>query len=80
MKVFSNGFTVIVPKFGIERLIRLRDLADTEPEGDFDADNYLLKYSGSANGQVELFQKVKVRIADQLEESTGKRTIKLSLV
>jgi exosome complex exonuclease DIS3/RRP44 len=80
MKVFSNGFTVIVPRFGIERLIRLRDLMSPEPEGQFDAENYVLKYSGSRIGQVELFQKVKVRIQDELEESTGKRTIKLNLV
>lgn len=80
MKVFSNGFTVIVPRFGIERLIRLRDLTQTEPEGEFDAENYILKFKGSREGSVELFQKVRVRIADALEESTGKRTIKLGLV
>ncbi|KIW06573.1 uncharacterized protein PV09_02292 [Verruconis gallopava] len=79
MRVFNNGFTVIVPRFGIERLIRLRDLALPEPEGDLDAENYVLRYRGSKNGQVELFQKVRVRISDELEESTGKRTIKLSL-
>ncbi|KAE9980909.1 hypothetical protein BLS_008099 [Venturia inaequalis] len=80
MKVFSNGFTVIVPRFGIERLIRLRDLAEKEPDGEFDAENYVLRFSGSREGKVELFQKVRVRIADALEESTGKRTIKLGLV
>lgn len=80
MRVFTNGFTVIVPRFGIERVIKLRDLAMPEPEGELDAENYVLKYSGSRSGSVELFQKVKVRISDELEESTGKRTIKLSLV
>jgi len=80
LRVFSNGFTVIVPRFGIERLIRLKDLATPEPEADFDAESYVLKYSGSRTGSVELFQKVKVRISDELEESTGKRTIKLNLV
>jgi exosome complex exonuclease DIS3/RRP44 len=80
MKVFSNGFTVIVPRFGIERLIRLRDLATPEPDADFDQEKYVLKFSGTRKGGVELFGKVKVRIEDQLEESTGKRTIKLNLV
>jgi exosome complex exonuclease DIS3/RRP44 len=80
MKVFSNGFTVIVPRFGIERLIRLRDLAIPEPEADFDQEKYVLTFSGSRKGSVELFGKVKVRIEDQMEESTRKRTIKLSLV
>ncbi len=80
MKVFSNGFVVFVPRFGIEGLIRLRDLATPEPEGLFDAEEYLLKVSGTVELQVELFQKVVVRISDVKEESTGKRKLKLELV
>lgn len=80
MKVFSNGFVVFVPRFGIEGLIRLRDLATPEPEGDFDAEEYVLRVTGTARLQVELFQKVVVKISDVKEESTGKRKIKLELV
>lgn len=80
MKVFSNGFVVFVPKFGIESLIRLRDLAEPEPESDFDADNYVLVTSGSRDVKIELFEKVLVRISDIKEESTGKRKVKLELV
>ncbi|KAL6717960.1 exosome catalytic subunit dis3 [Lecanora helva] len=80
MKVFSNGFVVFVPRFGIEGLIRLRDLATPEPEGNFNADEYVLKISGSISLQVELFQKVIVKISDVKEESTGKRKVKLELV
>lgn len=80
MKVFSNGFVVFVPRFGIEGLIRLRDLATPEPEGLFDAEEYVLKVSGTIRMQVELFQKVVVKISDVKEESTGKRKIKLELV
>ncbi|KAH8599065.1 hypothetical protein B0O99DRAFT_683785 [Bisporella sp. PMI_857] len=80
MKVFSNGFVVFVPKFGIESLIRLRDLAEPEPESTFDAENYVLTTSGSRNVKVELFEKVVVRISDVKEESTGKRKVKLELV
>lgn len=80
MKVFSNGFVVFVPRFGIEGVIRLRDLATPEPEGDFNAEEYVLRVSGTAKMQVELFQKVVVRISDVKEESTGKRKIKLELV
>jgi exosome complex exonuclease DIS3/RRP44 len=80
MKVFSNGFVVFVPRFGIESLIRLRDLADPEPDAAFDAENYVLKTSGSREVQVELFQKVVVRISDVMEESTNKRKVKLELV
>lgn len=80
MKVFSNGFVVFVPRFGIEGLIRLRDLATPEPEGVFDAEEYILKVLGTTELQVELFQKVRVRISDVKEESTGKRKIRLELV
>jgi exosome complex exonuclease DIS3/RRP44 len=80
MKVFSNGFVIFVPRFGIESLIRLRDLADPEPDSVFDAENYVLTTSGSREVQVELFEKVVVRISDVLEEKTGKRKVKLELV
>lgn len=90
MRIFSNGFVVFVPRFGIEGLIRLRDLAgegngDREPESVFDAEEYSLEVKGDqdrgiVNRKVELFEKVKVRINDEAEESTGKRKIKLNLV
>ncbi|KAG9232907.1 exosome complex exonuclease exoribonuclease-like protein [Amylocarpus encephaloides] len=80
MKIFSNGFVVFVPRFGIESLIRLRDLADPEPESVFDAENYVLRTSGNREVEVELFEKVVVRISDVLEEKTGKRKVKLELV
>ncbi|KAI9804348.1 MAG: exosome catalytic subunit dis3 [Piccolia ochrophora] len=81
MKVFSNGFVVFVPRFGIEGLIRLRELGTPEPEATFDAESYSLKIE-SAEGamEVELFGKVVVRISDEKEESTGKRKIRLGLV
>jgi len=80
MRIFSNGFVVFVPRFGIEGLIRLKDLAETEPEAVFDNDNYTLNLSGSRTTKLELFQQVKVRINDEQEESTGKRKVKLSLL
>ena len=80
LKVFSNGFVVLVPRFGVESLIRLRDLADPEPQAVFDAENYTLTTSGSKAVKIELFQKVTVRITDQKDETTGKRTVKMELV
>ncbi|CAJ2513270.1 Uu.00g013890.m01.CDS01 [Anthostomella pinea] len=80
MKIFSNGFVVLVPRFGIEGLIRLRDLADPEPESVFDADGYKLTTSGSRDVSVELFMKVRVRIQDVKDEATGKRGAKMELV
>ena len=80
MKIFSNGFVVFVPRFGIESLIRLRDLGTPEPEAVFDGENYALTVTGSRNVKMEMFQKVKVRISDEQEESTGKRKIRLALL
>ena len=84
MRIFSNGFVVFVPRFGIEGLIRLRDMGgeeEKEPEGVFDAEDYALEIQAEkVTRKVELFQKVKVRISDEAEESTGKRKIRLQLV
>lgn len=80
IKVFSNGFVVFVPRFGIEGLIRLKDLAIPEPEAIFDAEEYVLKVTGSREMEVELFQKIEVRIRDVLDEATGKRKIQMDVV
>lgn len=80
MKIFSNGFVVLVPRFGIESVIRLRDLAEPEPSATYDAETYKLTTSGSREVELELFQKVRVRISDQKDETTGKRGVKMELV
>ena len=80
MKIFSNGFVILVPRFGIESLIRLRDLAEPEPEGTYDPETYTLRLSGSYEATLELFQKVRVRIRDVKDEATGKRGAKMDLV
>jgi exosome complex exonuclease DIS3/RRP44 len=84
MRIFSNGFVVFVPRFGIEGLIRLRDMAgegEKEPEGVFDAEQYSLEIVREQGPRtVQLFQKVQVRIQDEAEESTGKRKIRLQLI
>ncbi len=80
MRIFSNGFVVLVPRFGIEGLIRLRDLAEQEPESEFDAESYTLTTKGSREVKVELFQKVVVRVHDEKDEKTGKRGVKMELI
>ena len=83
MRVFENGFVVFVPRFGIEGLIRLRELATPEPKGVFDGEEYLLRVEGGGLEKplvVELFQKVSVRISDVQEAGTGKRKVKMELV
>lgn len=80
MRIFSNGFVVLVPRFGIEGLIRLRDLATPEPDSTFDAEKYTLVTTGSREVKVELFQKVKVTVQDDMDERTGKRGVKMELI
>ncbi|KAL2262977.1 hypothetical protein VTK26DRAFT_8766 [Humicola hyalothermophila] len=80
LKIFSNGFVVLVPRFGVESLVRLRDLADPEPRAEYDAETYTLTTSGSRELRIELFQKVRVRVTDQKDETTGKRGVKMELV
>lgn len=83
MKIFSNGFVVFVPRFGIEGMIRTRELSQgrVEPETEFDAEAYVLTIGeGSEKWSVGLFDKVVVEVTDDKEEKTGKRKIKLTLV
>lgn len=80
IKIFSNGFVVLVPRFGIEGLIRLRDLAEPEPAAEFDPETYTLVTSGSRQVKVDLFQKVVVKVSDEKNELTGKRGVKMELV
>lgn len=80
MKIFSNGFVVLVPRFGIEGLIRLRDLAESEPESEYDAETFTLTTKGSRDLKVELFQKVRVKVQDEKDEKTGKRGVKMELI
>lgn len=104
MKVFENGFVVLVPRFGVEGLIRLKDLVDSPtrqvPEANFERDEYRLRIdmasapptradvkqsaqsskSPSGGLTIDQFEKLRVTIRDVLEESTGKRKIKMELV
>lgn len=84
MKVFENGFVVFVPRFGIEGVIRLRDLVSPEPVAEFEQEEYSLQVKGlGKKGRdltIELFQKVNLKVSDVKEESTGKRKIKMELV
>ena len=80
MRVFSNGLVAFVPRFGIEGVIRLKDLASPEPAAELDAEGYVLRTSGSRVLKVGLFDEVRVRISDVLEEGTGKRKLKMELL
>ena len=85
MRIFSNGFVVFVPRFGIEGAIKIKEMSEVgavhEPKTEFDGENYTLKVdTGKREVLLELFAKVTVTVTDVKEVSTGKRKIQLKLV
>ncbi|KAK9490692.1 hypothetical protein V1508DRAFT_441509 [Lipomyces doorenjongii] len=81
MKVFSNGFIVFVPQFGVEGPIHLRDFGNPEPPCNFDEERYTLVFrEGTAKEtRLQLFDRVVVHVETVVEESTGKRKVALRL-
>lgn len=79
IKVFSNGIVVLVPKFGIESLIKLEDEHNLE----FDEENYTLTLNSKdskVSRSLSVFDKCEVEIRSVLDEFSGKRKAYLSLV
>lgn len=71
---------IIHCRFGIEGLIRTKELASPEPESTFDAEHYVLTIEGPKKYSIALFEKVVVEVRMEKEESTGKRKLHLTLV
>ena len=86
MRVFSNGVVVFVGGLGIEGVIRLKGILgggeeEKEPEGEFDPENYVLKVKGRGKEvTIGLFDKVRVRIQDEVEKGSGKRKLRMERV
>src|SRR5690606_2680385 len=67
-------------RFGIEGLIRTKDLGTPEPETEYDGETYELTVKDKTSFKVALCDKVKVTVQDEKDEKTGKRKIQLTLV
>ncbi|GMF59782.1 unnamed protein product [[Candida] boidinii] len=80
IKVFSNGIVVLVPKFGVESLIKLESLGDANT-AKFYEDLYKLSFTNSAgvHREVSVFDKVDVFVKSVQDPSTGKRKAQLVL-
>ncbi|TID15762.1 hypothetical protein CANINC_004291 [Pichia inconspicua] len=80
IKVFSNGIVVLVPKFGVESMIKLEILGDVNSSV-FDEDNYSLTFVNKAGVKktVSVFDKVDVSVESVLDDFTGKRKVQLYL-
>ncbi|VEU21265.1 DEKNAAC102143 [Brettanomyces naardenensis] len=80
IKVFSNGIVVLVPKYGVENLIKLETLGDVN-SAKFEEDKYKLSFKDPSGNhrEVAVFDKVDVYVKSQLDEFTGKRKVQLLL-
>ncbi|KAF3901418.1 hypothetical protein AA313_de0210258 [Arthrobotrys entomopaga] len=70
-KIFSNGFVVFVPKFGIEGTIKV------ETAKTYDADEFVLELEDGR--KVILFDKINVQVNVVKEQATGRRKTELTL-
>ena len=80
IKCFNNGIVVLVPKFGVEGLIKLETMGDVD-SAEYDEDKYELKFV-DANGKKQLvavFDKVTVYVKSVKDEVSGKRKAQLVL-
>lgn len=80
IKCFNNGIVVLVPKFGVEGLIKLEMLGDVN-SANYDEDRFELSFT-DLNGKprkVSVFDKVQVEVKSIKDEVTGKRKAQLSL-
>lgn len=80
IKCFNNGIVVLVPKFGIEGLIRLEDLGDINT-AIYDEEKFELHFTDFKKNKrtIAVFDKVKVEIKSIKDEITGKRKAQLIL-
>lgn len=81
IKMFHNGFQVLVPKFGVEGLIRLENMTTDMKDVDFNEEQYTLtfKTEDKALRSVRVFDKVDVEVRSVLDPITNKRTAQLLL-
>lgn len=80
IKSFNNGIVVLVPKFGVEGLIKLETMGDVN-SANYDEDKYELTFT-DLNGNkrtVGVFDKVKVDVKSVKDEVSGKRKVQLML-
>lgn len=80
IKCFNNGIVVLVPKFGVEGLIKL-DLLGKVDTAVYDEDKFELTFDDHAGKKrvVGVFDKVQVDVKSVKDEVTGKRKAQLLL-
>ncbi|KAL6940124.1 exosome catalytic subunit dis3 [Hanseniaspora vineae] len=82
IKVFNNGIVVLVPKFGVEGLIRLENLTDDPDSVEFKEDEFKITFTDKNTNErknVYVFDKVEVEVKSVLDPITNKRKAQLLL-
>lgn len=83
IKVLNNGIVVLVPKFGVEGLIRLENLTKDTNSSSFDEVEFKLSFVQSTTGKrrdVHVFERVDVQVRSVLDQVTSKRKAELLLI
>jgi exosome complex exonuclease DIS3/RRP44 len=81
IRVFSNGVVVLVPKFGVESLIKLEELTTHVEGAKFEEDKYQLTFKTQTGERtVAVFDRVQVEVKSVLDQSVGKRKAQLVLL
>ncbi|GAV55413.1 hypothetical protein ZYGR_0AV00440 [Zygosaccharomyces rouxii] len=83
IKVLNNGIVVLVPKFGVEGLIRLENLTKDTGSSSFDEVEFKLSFVQATTGKrrdVHVFEKVDVQVRSVLDQVTSKRKAELLLI
>lgn len=85
IKVFSNGVSILVPKFGVESLIHLEGLGDPET-ANYVEETFTLEIerSGKKSGkkvkrELSVFDRIYVSVHSVKDESSGKRKVQMEL-
>ncbi|CCD26529.1 exosome catalytic subunit DIS3 NDAI_0H03560 [Naumovozyma dairenensis CBS 421] len=82
IKVFNNGIVVLVPKFGVEGLIRLENLTRDTNGANFNEVEFKLNFVHKETGkerEIYVFDKVEVQVKSVLDPVTSKRKAELLL-
>lgn len=80
IKCFNNGIVVLVPKFGVEGLIKLEMMGDVA-SASYDEDKYELSFTDLKGKRrtVGIFDNVQVHVSSVKDEVSGKRKAQLLL-
>lgn len=80
IKCFNNGIVVLVPKFGVEGLIKLEMLGDVD-SAVYNEEKFELKFTDLKGNKkvIGVFDKVNVQVTSVKDEVSGKRKAQLLL-